>query len=178
MQVKIQAESTQLNARRALDSELYFKDEDSCGAMFGMLELAAKYSECTKFVILIATIEDKDVGVCVVSNNRHLNVFVKQEYRGNKVGEQLIHKALEITGLNRNTCYASIGDDLLASMKFWKRLNIYVDHFEPISKKRSAGMNIDKYVEEHNRAMRDGLRLSLISQGFDSQHILWDKVYS
>jgi GNAT superfamily N-acetyltransferase len=163
----IQSDSVHLNARRALVAGLHAGE---LGTFESILKDLSKYSKKDKTVVCLATINTIDVGVCVMDGEGHIGIFVKPEYRGNRIGEKLVHATLEKSKRTHLTCYASIGNKEHESMQFWKRLNIFVDEHQ------SADLhgNTDGYPHYSINALRDSLRFSLIAQGFPSRHYLWN----
>jgi GNAT superfamily N-acetyltransferase len=169
MRVHIQSESSKLNAQRALDAKLHM---GKSGVLLPMLQIAAKKSNKTP-TISIATVEKEDIGVCLINRKGHLSVYVKPDYRGKGIGEELVNKTLDAVKRNKQTCYASVGANERKSMRFWNRMGIFVC-FEEVRFGRIPYRDYGKFdMGKLRKLFRDHLRSSLKKQGFTSDHFLW-----
>lgn len=74
---------------------------------------------------LISTIFEGNIPVAVITYNKNtfsLNTFVAEEYRGKGYGSQIIEKAIQEHGLQRNQIYGGYG--IQGSDTFYRKNNI------------------------------------------------------
>lgn len=137
------------------------------GTLISTLENLARQGNQIKATVSIATnINDVDVGVCVIEECGLIGTYVKPNYRGNKIGEQLVKIAMEKSGRTVNTCYAFEGIEQEKSFKFYKRLGIFVDGHCTLYK--------TPFDLKSQNSLTDKLRLQLTDQNFDNNHFLWN----
>ena len=103
-------------ALRALTSRLYVRG----GGLKPVLERIAR-GEVTGTVVLLTDDSQMHYGVCVVAHNGDTMVYVVPELRGRGWGSKLVTMARSLTNIERKSLRVYPGDDLVRSIKFWKR---------------------------------------------------------
>lgn len=108
-------------AQRGLDAKLYTR----CGELRGALIATTRDPEGC----VVSVLEDEQrslQGICLITSEGCIQVFVREEHRGKGWGRKLVQMACIISPRHRSELHAGPGDHFAQSVAFWRQQGIKV----------------------------------------------------